>query len=160
MQTLDLSSSLSALEALNPVSYLRIDQPGTGENLGFIAQQVQDSFLSSSDHISDRPYADGTLTFNYEGLISPFVSAIQGIANVTSSFQQNLIAWLGDASNGITDFFAENGHFLTNCASAQPASRLRIQAMVAAAGVSESSGQGSETASSYVRRRTISRLSS
>ena len=77
VQTLDSSSSLSALEALNPVSYLRIDQPGTGENLGFIAQQVQEIFpqlVSTTSATALTP--DGTLTLNYEGLISPIVSAI------------------------------------------------------------------------------------
>ena len=150
VQTLDSSSSLSALEALNPVSYLRIDQPGTGENLGFIAQQVQEIFpqlVSTTSATALTP--DGTLTLNYEGLISPIVSAIQGIANVTSSFQQNLIAWLGDASNGITDFFAENGHFSDElCVGSTCVTPAQFQAMVAAAGVSQSSGQGSETASS------------
>jgi hypothetical protein len=38
---LDASSSLAEIEGLSPVSYTRIDQPGQGTNLGFIAQAVQ-----------------------------------------------------------------------------------------------------------------------
>jgi Chaperone of endosialidase len=41
--SLDASSSLAALEALNPVSYTPIDQ-NDGQNLGFIAQQVAPIF--------------------------------------------------------------------------------------------------------------------
>ena len=55
----------------------------------------------------------------------------------------------GDASNGITDFFAENGHFSDElCVGSTCVTPAQFQAMVAAAGVSQSSGQGSETASS------------
>jgi hypothetical protein len=80
VQSLDASSSLSEIESLNPVSYLRLDQPGTGENLGFIAQQVQLVFPQLVS--TSTPTAltrDGTLTLNYEGLISPIVSAIQAL---------------------------------------------------------------------------------
>jgi hypothetical protein len=150
VQSLDASSSLSAIELLNPVSYLRLDQPGTGENLGFIAQQVQQVFpqlVSTTSATALTP--DGTLTLNYEGLISPIVSAIQGIANITSTFQQNLIAWLGNASNGITDLYATVIHASTGnfsnelCVGSACVTPAQFQAMVAAANASQSSEQGS-----------------
>ena len=94
---LDASSSLTAVEALNPVSYLRLDQPGTGENLGFIAQQVQQVFpqlVSTTSATALTP--GGTLTLNYEGLIAPIVSAIQALdqqltdlANTVAGFAQS-----------------------------------------------------------------------
>jgi hypothetical protein len=43
---------------------------------------------------------------DYQGLIAPIIKAIQEIAQITGSFKTNLIAWLGDAGNGIGDFFA------------------------------------------------------
>jgi hypothetical protein len=44
IQALDASSSLSFIDALNPVSYIRLDQPGQGSHLGFVAQEVQRIF--------------------------------------------------------------------------------------------------------------------
>jgi hypothetical protein len=34
------------------------------------------------------------------------VKAVQDIAKITGNFRTNLIAWLGHATNGITDLFA------------------------------------------------------
>jgi hypothetical protein len=87
---LDASSSLAAIEQLNPVSfYWRDPSGGTQEQLGFIAQDVQQIFpelVSTSTPTALTP--DGTLTFDYLGLISPIVSAIQ----VLSTEVQNLVA--------------------------------------------------------------------
>ena len=45
------------------------------------------------------------------GRITPLiVSAVQDIANISSTFEQNLIAWLGNAQNGIGEFFAQVGN--------------------------------------------------
>ena len=73
IQSLDGSSSLSAIELLNPVSYFRLDQPGTAENLGFVAQQVQQVFpqlVSTTSATVLTP--GGTLTLNYEGPHLPY----------------------------------------------------------------------------------------
>jgi len=108
--TLDASSSLAEIEALNPVSYEWQDNIfGGGEQLGFIAQQVQTQFpqlVSTTSPTALTP--GGTLGLNYSGLIAPIIGAIQGIVHITGSFQANLIAWLGNASNGIQDLFAKN----------------------------------------------------
>jgi hypothetical protein len=83
---LDASSSLAAIEALTPVSYTRIDQPGSGQNLGFIAQAVQTIFpqlVSTTSATALTP--DGTLTLNYVGLVAPMVRAIQALAGQVSS---------------------------------------------------------------------------
>ncbi len=48
------------------------------------------------------------------GRITPLiVQAVQDIANITSTFQQNLVSWLGNAQNGIDQFFANVGNFHT-----------------------------------------------
>ena len=88
---LDATSSLAEIEGLTPVSYLRIDQPDQGTNLGFIAQAVQQIFpelVSPTSATALTP--DGTLTLNYEGLIAPLVSAVQSLATEISGFAQSI----------------------------------------------------------------------
>jgi LysM repeat protein len=160
---LDGSSSLSAIEQLNPVSYLRVDQPGQGANLGFLAQAVQTVFpelVSVTAPTSLTP--DGTLTLNYTGLIAPIVSSIQEIANISGDFEQNLIAWLGSASNGIQDLVANNVYAqnitanVVNsrqdntqklCIGTTCINQAQLAAFVAAEGGSPSTGVGESGAS-------------
>jgi hypothetical protein len=147
--TLDASSSLSAIESLNPVSYLRLDQPGTGENLGFIAQAVQKIYpelVSTTSATALTP--DGTLTLNYEGLISPIVSAIQDIAAISGNFETDLIAWLGNASNGIGDLFAENIHAQNElCIGTTCIDQAQLQSLLAESGQSGEADVSSPAAS-------------
>ena len=85
IQSLDASSSLSAIEQLDPVSYARLDQPSQGQQLGFIAQQLQRAFpqlVATTTPTALTP--DGTLTVNYPGLIAPMVKAIQALASQLS----------------------------------------------------------------------------
>jgi Chaperone of endosialidase/Domain of unknown function (DUF5011) len=143
VQSLDASSSLSAIEQLNPVSYFRIDQPGTGENLGFIAQQVQQVFpqlVSTTSPTALTP--DGTLTLNYEGLIAPIVSAIQQLSADITSVESTIA--------GFAQSFMSNDITATNelCVGSTCVTPAQFQAMVAAAGASQSSGEGSGGASS------------
>ena len=132
---LDASSSLASILALNPITYNRIDQPGLGVNLGFLAQEVQKVFpqlVSTTSPTALTP--GGTLTLNYVGLIAPIVKAIQEVAAVEGSFRQSLIAWLGSAQNGIVDLFAANGHFSGElCVGSTCVTPTQFQAMLAAA---------------------------
>lgn len=91
----------------------------TGTRLGFIAQNVQSEFpqLVSVGGTTTIRRADGsqeivtnTLGIDYAGLIVPVIQAIKDIATITGTFRENLIAWLGDAQNGIQDLFAKNLH--------------------------------------------------
>jgi hypothetical protein len=94
---LDASSSLAEIEGLSPVSYTRIDQPGQGTNLGFIAQAVQQIFpelVSTTSPTALTP--DGTLTLNYVGLISPMVKAIQALAAEVNGFAQSITSAVGN----------------------------------------------------------------
>jgi hypothetical protein len=98
--SLDASSSLAAINGLNPVSYNRIDQD-TGPNLGFIAQQVQQIFpdlVSTTSPTQLTP--DGTLTLNYVGLIAPLVKAVQAISQQLASLE-NTVA--GFAQSFVSD---------------------------------------------------------
>jgi hypothetical protein len=40
---------------------------------------------------------------------------VKEIADISGAFKDNLIAWLGDAGNGIGKLFAKEGHFETVC---------------------------------------------
>ena len=97
--SLDASSSLSAINALNPVTFNWIDPAsGVTPQLGFIAQQVQSVFpnlVSTTSATALTP--GGTLGLNYIGLISPIVAAIQALdkeiaslASTVAGFAQSL----------------------------------------------------------------------
>jgi hypothetical protein len=82
IQSLNDSSGLALIEALNPVSYNWIDpNMGTENQLGFIAQQVQQIAPELVNTGSD---AQHTLSLNYIGLISPAIKAIQQLDARTS----------------------------------------------------------------------------
>jgi len=89
IQSLDAVHALSLIEGLNPVTFNWIDpNQGSGPQVGFIAQQVQQIFpelVSTTSATALTP--GGTLGLNYIGLISPIVSAIQAL----SSEVRNLI---------------------------------------------------------------------
>ncbi len=88
---LDASSSLSAILGLTPVSYTRIDQPGGGTNLGFLAQDVAQIFpelITVTNPTALTP--NGTLTLNYIGLIAPIVRSIQALAAEVNGFAQSV----------------------------------------------------------------------
>ncbi len=150
VQTLNASSTLAQIMQLNPVSYVRIDQPGTGENLGFIAQQVQQLFpqlVSTSTPTALTP--TGTLSLNYEGLISPIVSAVQAI-------EQQMTA-LANTVAGFAQHFVSN-EVDTNklCVQGTCVTGPQLQALLAAANQTNSGqgtaasgqGSGSDTSSS------------
>jgi hypothetical protein len=145
--SLDASSSLSAIELLNPVSYLRLDQPGTGENLGFIAQQVQQVFpqlVSTTSATALTP--GGTLTLNYEGLISPIVSAIQELDQQLSNLASTVAGFAQSFTSAVGNFGQVNTNDL--CVGSTCVTPAQFQAMVATASASQSPGQGTETQSS------------
>jgi hypothetical protein len=82
VQPLDASSSLAAIDALEPVSFNWIDQShGSSTQIGFIAQQVQQVFPALVATTSPTPFTPGgTLGLNYIGLIAPIVEAVQQLS--------------------------------------------------------------------------------
>ena len=92
--SLDGSSGLSAINALNPVSFYWKPETerSTQQQYGLIAQQVQSVFPSLV--VTSSPTVltpDGTLSVNYEGLISPMIRAIQEL-DARTNFIQNAAA--------------------------------------------------------------------
>jgi Chaperone of endosialidase/Domain of unknown function (DUF5011) len=101
---IDATSALASVLALNPVFFnWNAEATGTPQHSGFIAQQVQPLF---PDLVSQAD--NGTLLLNYAGLTPYLTAALQQIASISGAFRDNLIAWLGDANNGIQNLFAKN----------------------------------------------------
>jgi hypothetical protein len=108
IETLDATSSFAALLALKPVSFNWIDPlAGTDTHLGFIAQDVQ---LVLPQVVSVGTDPDHTLGLRYTEFIPVLVKGFQDVANVAGGFKDNLIAWLGSATNGIKDLYASVFH--------------------------------------------------
>lgn len=162
INSLTATSGVAALMQLNPVTYnWNSEESGTTAHGGFIAQQVLPIL---PDLVSQGP--DGYYTLNYAGFTPYLVKAVQEIASITGAFKDNLVAWLGNASNGIGDLFAKNlyatnvtadtgnfstGHFSNElCVGNTCVTETQFKAMVAAANQSpasanSSSGGGSAT---------------
>ncbi len=133
IQPLDASSSLSAIDALNPVSFNWINGIfGDGGQLGFIAQDVQKLFPQLVSTTSPTAYTPGgTLGLNYIDLIAPIVGAIQELASELSSIETTIA--------GFADKFTTQ----ELCVGATCVTPAQFQAMVAASG--QSSAAGSNT---------------
>ncbi len=108
---LDASTTLSQVMQLDPVSFYWNNQFAANqpEQFGLIAQEVQriwPNLVSTTTPTALTP--GGTYSINFNGLWGPALAAIQEIMKIGGAFRDNLIAWLGDAGNGINDFFAKN----------------------------------------------------
>jgi endosialidase-like protein len=114
----DLSYGLDTVMKLHPVSYQFINpQFGTGPQVGFIAQEVQQV---TPELVTQGP---DYLSVNY-GEFAPILAKaiqqldlnltdIQNFATTTDgnvTFLNNLIAWLGNEANGIKDLFVTTLH--------------------------------------------------
>ena len=95
-----------------------INDPTHTQTQGFIAQDLYKVYPYAVTTNGDNgvvPLGASSTPWQVDyGRITPLiVKAVQDIANITSTFQQNLIAWLGNASNGIDQLFANVGNFHT-----------------------------------------------
>jgi Chaperone of endosialidase/Domain of unknown function (DUF5011) len=91
IQTLDASTSLARIIALIPVTFTWVDPAQGGNQVGFIAQDVQKIFpelIATTTATALTP--GGTLGLNYIGLISPIVSAIQALSRELHSLEQTV----------------------------------------------------------------------
>ena len=149
------TAGLSTLLQIPVDDFDFISDPTHAQTQGFIAQDLEKLYpyaVTTNGDNGTTPLGASSTPWSVDyGRITPLiVQAVQDIANITSTFQQNLIAWLGNASNGITDFFAANGHFSNElCVGSTCVTPAQFEAMVAAAnqspsGDSSSSGQSSD----------------
>jgi hypothetical protein len=95
---------LSDIMKLSPISYHWNQISGldmTNSYSGFSAQNVQSAIPEAIGTTSN-----GFLTLQDRPLIAAAVNAIKSIATISDDFKTNMIAWLGNASNGLTRIFA------------------------------------------------------
>jgi LysM repeat protein len=127
IQTLATTSGLAEVMRLNPVSFIYNNDIGVkGEQVGFIAEEVApiDQRLVTYD-ASSTPN-----NVKYQNMVAVAIKAIQEIGSVTATFKNNLIAWLGSASNGITDFFAKKIHTDELCVGNTCLTESQLQALL------------------------------
>ena len=141
----DLSAGLDAVIRLRPVEFDWKDGFGRGHDLGFIAEEVQEAAPILADY-----NLDGSLSsVKYTQIGALLTKAIQEIASITGTFKSNLIAWLADATNGITDFFAERVHTQELCTKTSDGTEVcasgdQLAAILSAQAGAPSAGGNSE----------------
>jgi hypothetical protein len=147
------TDSLQEVVGLDPVTYEYNGLAGTPSDgdvrMGLIAQQVQQvapdlvsttsAFLNSSDAGPTQ-----LLEVNYGALPFALINAVKEIATISGTLETSLVAWLGNASNGIDQFFANVGNFHTVntnqlCVGSTCVTPAQFQSMLAAANQSASS---------------------
>jgi hypothetical protein len=111
------TEGLATLMQIPVVDFNFINDPTQTRQQGFIAQWLYPIYpeaVSTNGTPATGPLGTSTPWEVDYGRITPLiVQAVQDIANISSTFEQNLIAWLGNASNGIDEFFAQVGNFHT-----------------------------------------------
>jgi hypothetical protein len=111
IQPLVGSSSLAAIDALAPVSYQWQGSIfGSGSQLGFIAQQVQQTFPQLVSTTSPTVLTPGgTLGLNYTGLIAPMVAAIQTLSAEVASIERTITGFADSFTTGDLTYTRANG---------------------------------------------------
>jgi hypothetical protein len=132
------SEGLSNLMQIPVEDFNFINDPTQTRVQGFMAQGLYPIYpeaVSTNGTPATGPLGTSTpWEVDYGRLTPLIVSAVQDIANISSTFELNLIAWLGNAENGIVDLFAENGHFSNElCVGSTCVTPAQFQAMAAAA---------------------------
>ena len=136
---LDGSSSLAAINALNPVTFNWIDPSKSSvPQYGLIAQDVQKIFpnlVSVTAPTTLTP--DGTLSLNYIDLISPIVAAIQELDKEITSLASTVTGFAQSITSAIGNFGQVNAANEL-CVGSTCVTPAQFQAMVAAANQSAS----------------------
>ena len=149
------TEGLSTLLQIPVDNFDFINDPTHTQVQGFIAQNLKTVYPEAVTTNGDNgivPLGPTSPPWSVDyGRITPLiVAAVQDIANITSTFEQNLIAWLGSAGNGINEFFAQIGNFdQVNtqhlCVGSTCVTPAQFQAMVAAANQSSTAASPSTT---------------
>jgi hypothetical protein len=154
IQSLDGSSSLAAIDQLNPVTFNWIDPAKSSvPQFGFIAQQVQSVFpnlVSTTSPTALTP--DGTLSLNYIDLVSPIISAIQELDQELTSLASTVARFAESFTTQVLT--AVTGNFSTGnfsnelCVGSTCVTPAQFQAMVAAANQSASASASPSSSTS------------
>lgn len=143
----NIGASGNYLDLLNEVqikTYSFIsDHKNEADQLGVIAQELE---LVLPELVNEG--GDGYKTVAYSQFTPIIIKAIQEITSITSSFKDNLIAWLGDVGNGIGDFFANRVRTKELCisdgAGETCVTRAQLDNLLANAGSSSNNPQEEE----------------
>jgi hypothetical protein len=139
IESLDASTTLAALEQLDPVTFNWIDHDkGNATQIGFIAQDVQKLFpdlVSTTSPTALTP--DGTLGVNYIGFIAPIIKSIQALVEKINS--------VAAAVAGFAQSFTSHEVHATDklCVGGTCVTEAQLQQLLASQGM-----QGSAPASS------------
>lgn len=96
---------LADVEKLSPILYKWKPETGFDASTtyaGFSAQNVQATIPEAVGQSKD-----GFLTLQDRPILAAIVNALKEIGSITGSFKAALVAWLGDATNGIAKLFAD-----------------------------------------------------
>ncbi len=116
IESMDNADLLARVSALNPVTYRWLtDTDDAKLQHGFIAQEVEEQF---PELVTENVWGDGTMRkfLNIGGLMPYAIGAIKqmnlqivGIADLgtTNTWRDSLLAWFGNAGNGIESFFSK-----------------------------------------------------
>jgi hypothetical protein len=130
---------LAQLMALPVRDYDFIADPAHATTTGFIAQELFKVFpyavtTNGDDGLVALSPTSTVWSVDYGRITPLIVKAVQDIANITSAFKNNLIAWFADAQNGITKLFAKEVHTDKLCVGSTCVTEAQFLAMVAASG--------------------------
>lgn len=147
------NGSLEHILALRPVTYQFINESDTANlSTGLIAQEVQTVFPRLV-----KTQTDGTLALNYGGLTPYMISAIQEMnfkittinnMDTPNSWRDALIAWFGNAVNGIQKFFAKEVYTETLCVGQTCLNETQVQQLLQVIGSQGSTSPIQDSASS------------
>jgi hypothetical protein len=98
--------ALEEMLALQPVSFVYNNDATSRVRYGFIAEDA----TAVNEHLATYDASSSVSGIDDRAVVSIVASAIKEIAAITGIFKANLIAWLANAENGITDLFAKNLH--------------------------------------------------
>ncbi len=114
------TQGISELMQLPVRSFSFISDNNHATTTGFIAQELYKVFpwavtTNGDDGIVSLGASTTPWSVDYGRVTPLLVKAIQDIANITSTFKENLIKWLADSSNGIQKLFANEVHTKKIC---------------------------------------------
>lgn len=101
----DLDYDLDEVLGMRPVTFewkAGAYSNTTSTNVGFIAEEM----VEIVPEVVEINASGSPASIDYDKLTAVLARAIQQIATITDTFRDNLIAWLGNAKNGVDDFFA------------------------------------------------------
>jgi hypothetical protein len=117
----DIAYGLDSVLAMRAVSYdYKPELKVSGHQVGFIAEEM----YTVVPEVVGLDSEGEPNNIDYAKLTSVLARAIQEIAAITGTFRDHLVAWLGDATNGIGKLFAQEVHTEKLCVKKSDGSEI------------------------------------